>query len=156
MAKYPVYTECSPPRPSFTSFGSMTSRLRDTGFSKIGNAPNDPRMTLITDSSMLTKTKQNSWKIKNSKFQKSKTVLLWGPLRKKLQKKFERIQKWFGGGVAFWSLAPIGSHVNKSETKSWKIKHSNFQKSKAVLLWGPLRRNFGKRLKGFKSDLREE
>ncbi len=40
--------------------------------------------------------------------------------------------------------------------KKNKIKNSKFQKSKTVLLGGPLRRNFRKSLKGFKSDLREE
>ncbi len=38
-------------------------------------------------------------KIQNSTFVRS--------TQKKIQKKFERIQKWFGGGVAFWIL---GSH----------------------------------------------
>ncbi len=32
--------------PNLTPFRSMMNRFRDTGFSKIGNAPNDPRMTL--------------------------------------------------------------------------------------------------------------
>ncbi len=34
--------------PNVTLFRSVASRFRDTGFSKIGNAPNDPTMTLIT------------------------------------------------------------------------------------------------------------
>ncbi len=34
-----------PRGPNFPPFHSTTSRFWDTGFSKIGNAPNDPRMT---------------------------------------------------------------------------------------------------------------
>ncbi len=37
-----------PSGPNFTLFRSMTSHFRDTGFLKIGNAPNDPRMTFIS------------------------------------------------------------------------------------------------------------
>ena len=35
--------------PNFNPFRSTASHFRDTGFSKIGNAPNDSRMTLITE-----------------------------------------------------------------------------------------------------------
>ena len=34
--------------PNFTPFRSTTSHFQDTRLSKIGNAPNDPRMTLST------------------------------------------------------------------------------------------------------------
>ncbi len=34
--------------PNFTPFHSTASHLQDTRLSKIGNAPNDPRMTLST------------------------------------------------------------------------------------------------------------
>ncbi len=47
--KYPVYTEYSLRGPYFTPFRFTTSRFQDTGFSKIGNAPNDTRMTLSTE-----------------------------------------------------------------------------------------------------------
>ncbi len=43
-----------------------------------------------------------------------------------------------------------------NKKKSLKIGNSKFQKSKSVLLWGPLRRKFSKGWKAFKSDLREE
>ncbi len=62
-------------------------------------------------------------KIKISKIQNSIFVRTTD---KKIQEKFEKIQNYFEGGVAFWSLAPIGSHVNENENKLWKIVNSKF------------------------------
>ncbi len=55
----------------------------------------------------------------NSKFQNTK---------KRFQKKFGKHSKWFEGGVAFWSFAPMGSHVNENENHSWKLKNAFFSK----------------------------
>ena len=47
--KSTLYTLNAHPRgPNFTTFRSTISRFRDTSLSKIGNAPNDPRITLST------------------------------------------------------------------------------------------------------------
>ena len=126
----------------------MTSRFWDTGFLKIGNARNDPRMTLSTEVSKvpcvhwihipeaqislcfalrllifqiievfgfpigyngeIQKLVKNR-KLKISKIQNNTFVKT---TEKKIQKKVEKIQKWFKGGVAFWSF---GSHVNENE-----------------------------------------
>ncbi len=47
--EHTLYTlNTHPQGPNFTLFRSTTSRFRDTMLSKIGNAPNDPIMTLTT------------------------------------------------------------------------------------------------------------
>ncbi len=61
---------------------------------------------------------KNSLKIGNLKFKKIKNSTFVRTTEKKIQEKVEKIQKWFEGGVAFWSLAPIGSYVNENE-KYW-------------------------------------
>ncbi len=51
---------------------------------------------------------------------------------KNIQKKFERIQKWYEGGVAFWSFGSHRSHVKENEKqKSWNIVNPKFQKKKS-------------------------
>ena len=35
--------------------------------------------------------------------------------KKRIDEKFEKIQKWFEGGVAFEIFTPIGPHVNEKE-----------------------------------------
>ena len=71
------------------------------------------------------------WKIQNSKFQKSKTVLfVKTPEKKIFQKMFERIQKRFEGGVAFWSFGSPESHVNETEQNCEKLKTQNFKTPK--------------------------
>ncbi len=66
---------------------------------------------------------KKSWKIK-----KKKKKTFGRTTEKKIQKKFERIQKWFEGGVAFLN---IGSHVNENENivKKWKQKISKMKKT---------------------------
>ncbi len=71
---------------------------------------------------------KKSLKIGNSKFQKSKTVILWRPLRRKFRKGL----KGFKSDLRedFDVLAPIVSHVNENEKKkSLKIitKTPNFK-----------------------------
>ncbi len=57
-------------------------------------------------------------KIKNSKFQKSKNSTFVRIAEKKIQKKFEKMQKWFEGGVGFWSFGSHGVPVNENENYS--------------------------------------
>ncbi len=55
---------------------------------------------------MLTKMNKIPEKSKTQNFKNPKQYFVRNT-EKEIQKKFERIQKWFEGGVAFWSF---GSH----------------------------------------------
>ncbi len=58
-------------------------------------------------------------RIRNSKFEKKiQNSTFVRTTEKKIQKKFEKIQKWFEGRVAFEVLTSIGSHVNENEKKN--------------------------------------
>ena len=99
---------------------------------------------------MLKKTNKIPEKTKTPNFKNSKEYFCEDHWEDNSEK-FSKDSKVIWGGVAFWSFS---SH--RVPWNSWKIQNSKFQKSKTVLLWGPVRRKFRKSLKGFKSDLREE
>ncbi len=54
-------------------------------------------------------------KLEISKIQNSTFVRI---AEKKIQKKFEKMQKWFEGGVGFWSFGSHGVPVNENENYS--------------------------------------
>ncbi len=59
------------------------------------------------------------FKKRNVKFSKIQDSTFVRTTEKKIQKKCERIQKWFEGGVAFWNFS---SHVKRNEKKSLKFQ----------------------------------
>ena len=106
---------------NLTPFRSTTIRCQDTGFSKIGNAPIDPRMTFSTE---VSKVPCAHWTLTPE----AKISLLFA-----LRSLVFHVTEVFG--------FPIG--YNGEIKKFVKNRNSKFQKAKTVLLWGPMRRNFG-------------
>ncbi len=127
--KDPVHTEDSPPKPKFHSlslYAHLFSRYKL--MPKIGNASNDPRMTLTTK---LSKVPCIHWihtpEGRGPNFIPSRSTVA------------RFLDKW-----RFWVPYSMVKFKN-----SLKIVSSKFQIFKTVLLWEPLRRKFRKSLKWF-------
>ena len=83
--------------------------------------------------------KTKSLKIVNSKFQNSKRVLLWRPLRRKFRRSLERFKSDLRDKQHFEVFAHIGYNDNGNEEKiiqNRKLKNSKIQNSTFVRATG--------------------
>ncbi len=130
-----MYTEYSIPKPKFQSVSLYDQPFSRYRLVKNRNAPNDPRMTLITE---VSKVPCVHWILTPDA-----QISLCFALRSLVSHIIEVF------------CFPIGCNGEiKKIVKNRKLK--NFKNPKQYFLWGQLRRKFRKRLKRFKSDLREE